>query len=372
MRVQLRPAKYFVAAFMLLSCFAACKKKTAGNGKPKEAPPVIVDVMLATLQPIADTVEANGTVVPNEFLEIHPEVSGRLVSLNIAEGRPVSQGTVLAKINDADLRATLAKTRVQLDLAQKTEARFKKLSDVGGINLSDYDAALNTVNGYKADIQYTQALIEKTVIRAPFSGVMGLRQVSPGAYVTPATSLVTLQQVSKIKIDFTLPEMYSNIIKVGQTVLVEYDAATAKKANALVVAMEPGANTSTRNMKVRALLQETDVNPGAFVKVYIDAGKGRSSVLVPTNAIIPNDKSNQLIVVKKGIANFVNVETGVRQANNVEIVSGLNAGDSVVVTGVLFARPKSKVKVRSVKKLSELTTGDAPQKPANNDSVTNK
>ncbi len=356
MRCRTSLIKYFAVAVLLVFCLTACKKKISDKGKAKETPPVLVDVMLAEPQPIADTVEANGTVVPNEFLELHPEVSGRLTYLNISEGKPVAQGTVLAKINDADLRATLAKSRVQLDLAIKTEQRFKKLADVGGINLSDYDAALNTVNGYKADIQYTLAQIDKTVIRAPFSGIAGLRQVSPGAYVTPATALVTIQQVSKIKVDFTLPEMYSNIIKVGQTVLVEYDAGGQKKGNALVVAMEPGANTSTRNLQVRALLAETGVNPGAFVKVYIDAGKGRSSVLVPTNAIIPNDKSNQVVVVKKGIANFVDVQTGVRQANNVEIISGLNPGDSVVVTGVLFARPKSKVKVRSVKKLTDLAS----------------
>ena len=357
---------------MLLLCiFSACKKKIADKGKPKETPPVIVDVMIATPQPINDTVEANGTVVANEFLELHPEVSGRLTYLNIAEGKPVAQGTILAKINDADLRATLAKTRVQLDLAQKTEQRFKKLADVGGINLSDYDAALNTVNGYRADIQYTQAQIDKTVIRAPFSGIAGLRKVSPGAYVTPATALVTIQQVSKVKIDFTVPEMYSNMIKTGQTVVAEYNGDEHNRGTALIVAVEPGANTNTRNLQVRALLEETDVNPGAFVKVFIDAGKGRSCVMVPTNAIIPNDKANQLIVVKKGIANFVNVQTGVRQANNIEITQGINAGDSVVVTGVLFARPKSKVKVRGIKKLSELGVADSASVFSRQDSAGN-
>jgi membrane fusion protein (multidrug efflux system) len=120
------------------------------------------------------------------------------------------------------------------------------------------------------------------------------------------------------------------------------------------VATEPGANTDTRNLKVRALLQGAKINPGAFAKVFIDAGKQRSSVRVPANCIIPDDRNNQVILVKNGLATFVNIKTGVREANRVEVLNGINPGDSVIVTGVLFARPKSKVKVRSAKKYEEM------------------
>ena len=354
MRYVVKAIKYCVVFVVIVCLFIACKKKDANAGKPKISPPVIVDVIIAERQAIADLVEANGTVVANEFLELHPEVSGRLTYLNIAEGRAVAQGTILAKINDADLQAQLAKTRVQLDLAQKTTQRYKQLLDVSGINQSDYDIALNQVNAFKADMVYTQALINKTVIRAPFSGVIGLRQISPGAYVTPATTLATLQQTSKIKIDFTVPQNYSNIIKRGSVLDVELDGSSHKMGRAMIVATEPGANTATRNLKVRAVLSESTINPGAFVKVFLDAGVGKTSIVVPTNCIIPNDKNNQVIIVKNGLANFVNVETGIRQSSSVEITKGINVGDSVVVTGVLFAKPKSKVKIRSVKKLATL------------------
>ena len=359
MRYVVKALEYFVAFFIIVCLFVACKKKPVDAGKPKNSPPVIVDVIIAERQPIKDVIEANGTVIANEFLELHPEVSGRLTYLNIAEGSAVAQGTILAKINDADLQAQLAKTRVQLELAQKTTQRYKQLLDVNGINQSDYDIALSQVNAYKADMVYTQALINKTIIRAPFSGTIGLRQISPGAYVTPASTLATLQQTSKIKIDFTVPQNYSNIIKRGSVLDVELDATTHKMGRAMIVATEPGANTNTRNLKVRAVLSESNINPGAFVKVILNVGVGKTSIVVPTNCIIPNDKNNQVIVVKDAIANFINVETGIRQANSVEIVNGLNVGDSVVVTGVLFARPKSKVKVRSVKKLATLLPKDS-------------
>ncbi|MGG9963686.1 efflux RND transporter periplasmic adaptor subunit [Ferruginibacter sp. SUN106] len=350
-----RSAIHLLPLFFLVIIFPACKSKTdAAKTAPKETPPVVVDVIIGQPQPITNVVEANGTVIAQEFVELHPEVSGRLTYLNFAEGKPIAQGTVIARVNDADLRAQIGKSKVQLQLAEKTVERYKPLLDINGINQADYDAVVNQVNGYKADIVYTQALIDKTVIRAPFSGIGGLRQVSPGAYVTPATVIATLQQTKQVKIDFTLPEMYSNIIKTGAMVDVELDAATKEKSKALIIAVEPGANTDTRNLKVRAVLKEGSSNPGAFVKVYIDAGKSRSSIKVPTNCLIPDDKNNQVVLVKNGKANFVNVTTGIREANTVEILKGIEPGDSIVVTGVLFARPKSALKVRSVKKLEDL------------------
>ncbi|MGC4099908.1 efflux RND transporter periplasmic adaptor subunit [Ferruginibacter sp.] len=350
-----KPVTIFFKGLFFATLLTACKsKKTDDKAAPKQNAPVVVDVIIGEAQPITNVIEANGTVIAKEFVELHPEVSGRLTYLNFPEGKNIGQGTVVARINDADLRAQIGKSKVQLELAEKTIERYKPLLDINGINQADYDAVVNQVNGYKADIAYTQALIDKTVIRAPFSGVAGLRQVSPGAYVTPATVIATLQQTNEVKIDFTLPDTYGNAIKVGALVDVELDGATTKRSKAMITAVEPGANTDTRNLKVRAVLKEGASNPGAFVKVFVDAGNNRSSIKIPTNCMIPDDKNNQVVVVKNGKANFVNVETGVREANTVEITKGLNVGDSIVVTGVLFARPKGAVKVRSVKKLADL------------------
>ena len=293
-----------LSAFLLIILLVSCKSKSKKPDAPKQNPPTIVDVLIAMPQPVNNIVEANGSIVANEYLELRPEVSGRLTYLNVPEGKNIPAGAVLAKINDADLRAQLNKSRVNLDLANKTVERYKKLLDVSGINQSDYDLAVNSVNGYRADIAYTQSLIAKTVIRAPFSGVAGLRQVSPGAYVSPATIIATLQQVSNVKIDFTLPDAYASIIRPGAVVEVSLDPSSSIRAKATIIATEPGANTNTRNLKVRAQLREGNINPGAFVKVFIDEGKQRSSIMVPTNSIIPEDKNNQLIVVKGGSQNL--------------------------------------------------------------------
>lgn len=338
---------------VICSLLVACKGKP-DPVKPKASPPVIVDVLVATSSVINNTVEASGTVVANEYVELHPEISGRITYLNVPEGKTIAKGTVLARIYDADLRAQAEKSKVQLDLAQKTVDRYKKLLDIQGLNQSDYDAALNQVNSLKADIDYTNTLIEKTVIRAPFSGTVGLRQVSPGAFVTPATLIATILQTNKVKIDFVLPEEYSNLVHIGSEVQVEVDAANSTRRKASIIAMEPQVNLTTRNIKVRALMEGGFANPGAFVKVYVGAGIDKKAVMVPTNSIIPDDKNNQLILVKNGKAAFVNVKTGLREANNVEITQGVEPGDTVVITGVLFARPKGSLKVRSVKTIDQL------------------
>src|SRR6195952_3771282 len=339
----------------------ACSEKT-DSSKAKAAAPVIVDVVIAAAKPMSNTSEVNGTVVANESVELHPEASGRLTYLYVPEGKLIKKGTLIAKVNNADLQAQVDKSKVALDLAMKTEQRDKQLLAVNGLNQSDYDAALNIVNGFKADIEYNQALLDKTILKAPFDGYIGLLQVSVGAYVSPTTPIATLMQRDKIKIDFTIPEDYSSVAKMGQTVDVEVDQ-TGKRKKARIIAVEPQVNQSTRNMTVRAILENTNANPGGFVKVYVNSALDKKAILIPTNALIPDDKNNQVVVVRNGKADFVNVTTGMRLSNNVEITVGIKEGDTVVVTGVLFARPKLPVTVRNTRTLEQFAALNNNQAP---------
>jgi membrane fusion protein, multidrug efflux system len=334
--------------------FSACSHKVDST-KPKASPPTVVDVLIAQTKPVSNELQVSGTVVANEYVELHPEASGRLTYVNVPEGKLIQAGTVIARINNADLEAQVDKSKVALELAKKTEDRDRQLLAVNGINQSDYDAALNTVNGLKADIEYNQALLDKTILKAPFTGYIGLRQVSLGAYVTPSTLIATLLQRDKIKIDFSVPEEYSSTMKVGLLVDVSIDQTTKRK-KARIIAIEPQVNQNTRNITVRALLENSDPNPGGFVKVFINSGLNNKAIMVPTNALIPDDKNNQVVLVKNGVADYVNVTTGIRLSNNVEITKGIRENDTVVVTGVLFARPKSPLQVRAVRSLEEFAT----------------
>jgi membrane fusion protein (multidrug efflux system) len=341
----------FLAPVLLL----ACKSKKEAPKQQSNAPQaVVVDVMIASPQNVVNSIEANGTVVASEYVELRPEIGGRITYLNIPEGGYIQKGTVIAKVNDADYVANLNKSKAQLELAIKTEERLRKLLSIGGLNQAEYDAAVNQISSLKADMAFTQAQIDKTVLRAPFSGVVGLRQVSIGAFVNTNTVLATLQQLDKIRIDFTIPEEYSSLIIKGHAVDVQTDANTGATSKAVIIATEPQVIQNTRNLKVRSVLQSGKLNPGAYVKVKLSANRDKKAILIPTNAIIPDDKNKQVVLVKNGKAVFVNIETGDRQANNAEVTKGINPGDSIVVTGVLFARPKSVLKVRSVKTLDQL------------------
>ena len=333
----------YVAFILILGLFA-CKGKTRPTDKFNPNAPVSVDIAIAASQVINKVIEVNGSVVASEFVDIRPETNGRIVFLQIPEGKMVTVGTVLAKLNDADLQAQMQKIKVQLALATITEQRNYKLVQVKGINQSDYDISLQQVNSLKADIAYTQSLIDKTVIKAPFTGQMGLRQVSLGANINTATTIVTLQKIDQLKVDFTLPELYQNYIKVGKKVTVESIANPGVKMTATIAAIEPQIIAASRNIKVRANLQGKLI-PGAYTKVFLGENQQKPSILVPSNIIIPDSKVKQLVVVKNGKAKFINVETGYRTASGVEITSGVQVGDSLIVAGMLFVRDGSDLKI---------------------------
>jgi membrane fusion protein (multidrug efflux system) len=337
-----------VALIIPLLIFS-CKSKNKGAALTVK-PPVDVEVVIAGAEEVASNLEVNGTVLANEMVELHPEVSGRLIFLNMPDGAFVKAGTILAKVNDADLQAQLEQQRIQLELATKTESRLSNLLKVNGVNQADYDVALSQMNTFQANIKVLNAQLDKTVVRAPFAGELGLRVVSPGAYVSAQTILGTLQQTDKVKIDFTVPETYASAIKIGDPVKVQTNES-AEIREAKISAIEPQINSVSRNIKVRALLNNGIIHPGSFVKVFLD--QSRKSIMVPTNAIIPDALSNQVVIVRNSKAAFVNVETGLRNTNLVEITQGLQQGDSVIVSGMLFVRPNGAVKVGRVRKLKE-------------------
>lgn len=343
--------KFF--SYLLPLFLFACKNKTPQTQQSQSAPPPLVDVIIAQTKTISNTIEVNGSVVANEYVELHSETGGRIVYLNVPEGKFTEAGTIIAKVYDGDLQAQLDRAKSQYNLAVTTEQRLKKLLDIKGINQADYDAAVSDVATQKSEINRLNALITKTIVRAPFSGIVGLRRISIGAYISTADVVTTIQQVSKLKIDFTVPEIYADIIKKGNYVAVQLDTS-AQKYKAQIIATEPQINTDTRNLIVRAMLENGTANPGSFVKVYVNASTDKNSIMVPSDAIIPDAKKDKLVIVKNGIAKFTDIETGVRDAGTVEITSGLNAGDSVIVTGVLFARAGKPVQIRSVKNLSDV------------------
>lgn len=344
-----------IIVIILMAAFSACKNGNKDQNANKKNLPVPVDIIIAGNEDFLSNIEVNGSVLSEEMVELHPEVSGRLTYLNIPDGAAVKAGTILAKINDADLQAQLELQKVQLDLAQKTEQRLKNLLAVNGVDQATYDAALSQVNLTDANIKVINAQIDKTVIKAPFAGRLGLRLVSEGAYVNSTNIIGTLQQTDKIKIDFTIPEAYEKLIGIGKTVTV-VSSSSDQSYTAIISAIEPQINTATRNIKIRAKLANSNLSPGSFVKVILE--NNIKGIVVPTNVIIPDAFSNQVVIIKNGKVVFKNVETGIRTADIVEITKGIEAGDSVIISGVLFVRPNSQIKIKTIKKIDKLINPD--------------
>jgi membrane fusion protein (multidrug efflux system) len=322
----------------------ACSEKPKGPDKFNPNAPVAVDITITQNQQVEKGVEVNGSILANDYVELRPETNGRITFLQVPEGKVVKAGTVIAKLNDADLQAQLAKAKVNLDLAVINEQRNKQLLAVKGMNQSDYDVSLQQVKSIQADIAYTQSLIDKTIVKAPFTGQIGLRQVSVGAFVSTTTTIATLQSTDHLKMDFTIPEMYASYVAVGKKVNIATGGNTANKVTATITAIEPQISTASRNLKIRTSFQGK-VLPGAFAKVYLLESNPKPSIMVPSNVIIPDSKTKQIVIVKNGVAKFVPVETGYRTQTAVEITKGLQVGDSVIVAGMLFVKDGSKLKI---------------------------
>ncbi len=302
------------------------------------------DAFLVKKVTLTDNIEIPGSLVANEATDIHPEISGRITYLNISEGRFVSKGTLLAKLYDGDLQATLNKLKVQLQIAEQNEQRSSQLLNIQGISKQDYDVSVLTVNNIKADMAITRAAVTKTEIRAPFSGRLGLKMVSSGAFVSPASTLASITQLDQMKLDFTVPEKYSPQIKIGQPVNFVIEGSkniyTAK-----VAATESNIIETTRSLQVRAAVQgaPVDLIPGKFARVTLNFIPDTNAIVVPTHAIIPQARGKKVYLYENGKAKFIDVTTGMRDSANVEILTGLKAGDTVLVTGLLSLKPDAKV-----------------------------
>ena len=330
---------------LLLSCKGK-KEGEKGPAAPAAAAPLVVEAMIARPTSLSADIEIPGTIQASESTEIHPEIAGRITQLNVNEGKNVSKGTLLVKLFDGDLQAQMRKLKVQLQIAEQTEKRQAELLKIQGISQQEYDLSLLQVNNLNADMDIVRQAIIKTEIRAPFTGRLGLRNVSPGAYITPSTIVTTISQLNNLKIQFNVPERYSPQVKNGMTVVFSVDGSP-KTYTAKVSATEVHVEENTRSLAVRALIQNPDASltPGAFAKVKIQLGENENALLIPNNAIIPIGRKKQIFLYQGGKAAPVDIVTGIRDSTNIQVLEGIKAGDTVITSAILFLRPASPVTI---------------------------
>lgn len=298
-----------------------------------------------------DRIVSTGTVLANEEVQLRSEVSGKITKLLIKEGSYVRKGTLLVKINDADLQAQLAKANYRLQLAKDKEYRQKMMLKREAISQENYDAALNELQTTQADIQLIKAQIDKTEIRAPFDGIVGLKAVSEGSYISPADKIATLQSINPVKIDFSIPEKYYSTVKTGTQINFRIQGSD-KLFNGKIYAVEPKIDPNSRSLQIRAICRndKSEIYPGAFANIEIVLREINNALMIPTQALVPDFKGQKVFVAKNGRAVQTPVITGIRQESLIQITDGLSQGDTVITTGLLQLRPNMPVKISQVNK----------------------
>jgi membrane fusion protein, multidrug efflux system len=297
-------------------------------------------------QKMENVVRSSGTVLASESVDLTAEASGRIEKIAFKEGAHVRKNDLLVKINDDDLQAQLKKTDLQIQLASEQEKRQAQLFEKNGVSREQYDIALNQVNTLKADRENLVAAIRKREIRAPFNGIIGLRYVSEGGYVSPATRIASIQNVNPLKVDFSIPEKYADQVSVGD--LVQFRSEETKlEFTGKLFAIEPKIDAATRTLQLRALCSNKaeKVFPGAYVQIELRLKTINDALLIPTQSVVPVLKGQTVLVRRNGIVVAVPVTTGMRSSATVQITDGLAAGDTVITTGVMQLRPGMKVNV---------------------------
>ena len=338
-----------VAFFLKIGFTKSTDKTKIQNLKGKTQRKIDAFIVKPTL--LINEITVSGSLMAFEEVNLMNEVSGRVVFINLPEGKFVRKGTLLVKLFDDDLQATLKKLQSELAIQQAIFNRQSQLLKVNGISQNDYDQTGLQVNSLKADIEVEKTLIRKTEVKAPFDGVIGLRYVSVGAIITPSTLLATLRTENKIKLDFSVPEKYSSVIKTGMKIKFSMNN-TDQLYDASVLATEEGIDVGTRNLKVRALVnsKSKDLLPGSFANVTVRLSENENALLIPTGAIIPSETNKSVIIARNGKAHFVPVISGIRQAANIEITKGIQTGDTIITSGVLFLKEGSKLIYSSITK----------------------
>ena len=292
---------------------------------------------------------SNGTLVSNEEVDLRSEISGKIVKISFEEGRRVKKGDILIKINDSELQATLKKNIARLTLAKDREFRYKQLLEKNLTSQQEYDTQLSELNSVMADVEFTKAQIEKTEIVAPFDGIIGLRSVSVGSYISPQTKIATLQSINPVKVDFAVPQKYFGLIKEGKTIYLNTTSG-GKIYTGRIYATEPKIDENTRTVKARAIVpnESGELTPGAYVEINIVLENIQDAIMAPTEVVVPDIEGEKVFVYHGGKAIPQLIKTGIRTEKEIQITSGLNIGDTVITSGIIQLRPNAPVNLTDV------------------------
>jgi len=310
---------------------------------------ITIDAKVVQYETFKNDIVLTGSLLANESVQLASEISGKIDHIYFKEGQYVKKGKLLVQTNVADLEADLQRLKYTARLNAETEKRQKQLLEKEAISKEEYDIAFTNLKTTEAEIEALQAQIDKSRIRAPFSGYIGLRYVSEGSYITPSSQIASLYNVNPIKIEFSVPSRYSGLVKEGSKITFNSEAEN-KDREATVYAIEPQIDPVTRTLTARAETENPDntLIPGQFIRINLSLENRENSILIPTTSIMPKADGHTAYVIENGMAHLKEVELGSRTANRVEILRGIENGDTVAIAGVPQLKDRAKVEIKKL------------------------
>lgn len=334
-------SKYLIPSLLIISALTlslSAKAEGAPQGMPAE-------VIKAKPETLVSNLEAIGSLRANHSIVLTTETAGRIDSINFKDGAEVKASQTLFRLDSATQNAQYQEAAARVELSKVEYKRVNKLFKQKVSSETDLDSANASLKINQAQASYAKAQLEKLTLKAPFSGVIGIHDISVGEYVNAGQPLVELVDISTLKFDFQLPEIYLSKVKVGQKITIEAPAFPGKTYTGQVTAIAPKIEEKGRSLKVRAVINNTEqeLRPGLFAKVLLEISKNDQAILIPEQALIPQGKQYFVMTVVDGKVAQVPVVIGQRKRANVEIVSGVKADDVVIIAGQLKLRPGSAV-----------------------------
>ena len=320
---------------------AACGSGEAGaGGAPGGGAPgrmaLPVEVAAARVERVVDVVAATGEIEAVQSIELRPEIEGRLVEIRMREGAEVAEGEPLFKVDDLELRTQVARQEAELTLAEQALQRTRQLLEDRASSAADLERAEATAKSARAALDLLKLRLDRTLVRAPFAGVVGARLVSLGDYVTTATRLVTLQTVNPQRAVFTVAERYAERVRRGQRVTFQVAALSGRTFTGAVQFVDPVVQLPARTILVKAEVPNPDraLKAGMFIEAELAVETRPQAVVVPEDAVLPLEGADYVWVAADSAVTRREVSLGVRRPGWVEVLRGVDGGDLVVVGGL--------------------------------------
>ncbi|WP_424963953.1 efflux RND transporter periplasmic adaptor subunit [Ekhidna sp.] len=343
---------YVVIILVVIGLIAYPKIPKGSSSEASDTPSstqsekLTVNAVIVNSEQLANTVNVTGSLIADESVVLNSELSGKIEKISFKEGQKVTKGQTIVTLNDDEILAEIEKLQFTKKLNEDDEYRQKVLLEKEAISREEYETALTTLNTVKSEIKVLEARLQKHYIKAPFSGITGFRDIAEGSYLNPGARITELYRINPIKLEFNIPSKYISLVNNGDRLTFEVDGYD-EQFTGEIYAVEPLIDPQTRSISLRAKAgnDESKLYPGQFARVSLTLETIPDALMIPTESVIPELSGKKVFLYKNGKATPVQVSTGIRTDDRVQVTSGIIEGDTVITTGILQIGPGMPVNV---------------------------